>query len=259
VNILRLEINGGPATVDQLAYPAIVNYGHFTAMQVRSSAVRGLRLHLARLDSATRELFGLGLDGGLVREYIRHALGAGILDASVRVGVFQEDSGEPPSIMVVLRPPGQQPSVPQRLTAVSYHRPVAQIKHVGTFGQIYHGEAAERAGYDDALITGPGDVISETTISNIGFFDGDAVVWPSVPSLEGITMQLVSTALAERGIPSRRNTIRVADLPSFRSVFLTNSLGVAPVRQVDEQILFIDPGFTRDVVDAYESVPWDQI
>ena len=62
-----------------------------------------------------------------------------------------------------------------------------------------------------------------------------------------------------RAFSSRRNTIRVADLPSFRSVFLTNSLGVAPVRQVDEQILFIDPGFTRDVVDAYESVPWDQI
>jgi branched-subunit amino acid aminotransferase/4-amino-4-deoxychorismate lyase len=173
--------------------------------------------------------------------------------------VFQEDSGEPPSIMVVLRPPGQQPSFPQRLTAVSYLRPVAAIKHVGTFGQIYHGEAAERAGYDDALLTDPGDVISESTISNIGFFDGDAVVWPSALSLEGITMQLVSTALAERGIASRRKTIRTVDLPSFRSVFLTNSLGVAPVGQVDDQILFLDPGFIRNVVDAYESVPWDQI
>jgi branched-subunit amino acid aminotransferase/4-amino-4-deoxychorismate lyase len=259
VNILRLEINGGPATVDQLGYPAIVNYGHFTAMQVRSRAARGLGLHLARLDSATRELFGVGLDRDLVREYIRHALGTDILDASVRVGVFQEDSGEPPSIMVVLRPPGQHPSVPQRLTAVSYLRPVAQIKHVGTFGQIYHGEAAERAGYDDALLTGPGDVISESTISNIGLFDGDAVTWPSELPLEGITMQLVSAALAERGIPSRRRTVRVADLSSFRSVFLTNSLGVAPVRQVDDQTLALDPGFTRDVLDAYESVPWDQI
>jgi branched-subunit amino acid aminotransferase/4-amino-4-deoxychorismate lyase len=259
VNILRLEINGEPATVEQLAYPAIVNYGHFTAMQVRRGRVRGLGLHLTRLDSATRELFGVGLEGGLVREYIRHALGTGDLDASVRVGVFQEDSGGRPSIMMVLRPPGQRPSVPQRLTAVSYLRPVARFKHVGTFGQIYHGEAAERAGYDDALLTGPGDVISESTISNIGFFDGNAVIWPAGPSLEGITMQLVSAALAERGIPSRRETTRVADLPSFRSVFLTNSLGVTPVRQVDDKILSLDPGFTRDVVDAYESVPWDQI
>lgn len=259
MKILRLEINGGPATVDQLAYPAIVNYGHFSAMQVRDGAVRGLGLHLARLDSATRELFGPGLDGGRVREYIRHALGSGILDASVRVGVFREDSGEPPSIMVVLRPPAQQPSVPQRLTAVPYLRPVARVKHVGTFGQIYHGEAAERAGYDDAPLTEPGDVISESTISNIGFFDGNAVIWPSALSLEGITMQLVSAALAERGIPSRRESVRVADLTSFRSVFLTNSVGVAPVGQVDDRILSPDPGFIRVVVDAYESAPWDQI
>jgi branched-subunit amino acid aminotransferase/4-amino-4-deoxychorismate lyase len=85
------------------------------------------------------------------------------------------------------------------------------------------------------------------------------VIWPSALSLEGITMQLVSTALAERGIPFRRETVRVADLHSFRSAFLTNSLGVAPVRQVDDQILSADPGFIRDVVDAYESLPWDQI
>jgi branched-subunit amino acid aminotransferase/4-amino-4-deoxychorismate lyase len=71
--------------------------------------------------------------------------------------------------------------------------------------------------------------------------------------------QLVSTALAERGVPSRRKTIRVADLASFRSAFLTNSLGVAPVRQVDDQILARDPDFTRDVVDAYDSVTWGQI
>jgi hypothetical protein len=37
---------------------------------------------LARLDSATRELFGPGLDGDLAREYIRHALGLGTQDAS---------------------------------------------------------------------------------------------------------------------------------------------------------------------------------
>jgi branched-subunit amino acid aminotransferase/4-amino-4-deoxychorismate lyase len=259
VDILRLEINGGPATADQLAYPAIVNYGHFTAMQVRGGAVRGLGLHLARLNSATRELFGPGLDGGLVRKHIRHALGTGIPDASVRISVFQEGSGEPPSIMVVVRPPGEQPAVPQRLTAVSYLRPGAHIKHVGTFGQIYHGEEAERAGYDDALLTGPGDVISEGAITNIGFFDGNALIWPSAPSLAGITMQLVSTTMAERGIPSRRETVRVSDLPSFRSVFVTNSLGVAPVGQVDHQLLSPDPGFIRDVADAYESLPWDQI
>jgi branched-subunit amino acid aminotransferase/4-amino-4-deoxychorismate lyase len=259
VDIPRIEINGEPATVGQLAYPALANYGHFTAMQVRGAAVRGLSLHLARLDSATRELFGTGLDGELARARVRHALGADTPDASVRIGVFQQDGDEPPSIMVVVRPPGEPPPGPQRLTVVTYQRPVAHIKHVGTFGQIYHGLAAERAGFDDALLTGSGGVIAEGTISNIGFFDGNGVIWPSAPALAGITMQLVSRALAERGIPSRHDTVRIADLPSFRSAFVTNSLGVAAVGQVGDLMLPADPEFIRGLAEAHESVPRDRI
>ncbi len=257
--ILHIEINGGPATVDQLAQPAIVNYGHFTAMQVRGGAVRGLGLHLSRLDSATRELFGSGLDGELVRARVGHALGAGVRDASVRISVFQPGGDERPSIMVVVRPPSDPPAAPQRLSAVAYQRPVPHIKHAGTFGQIYYGLAAERAGFDDALLTAPGGVIAETAIANVGFFDGHAVIWPSTPVLAGITMQLVATALADRGVPSRNETVRVGDLRSFRSVFLTNSLGVAQVGQVDGQILASDADFTERLTDVYESVPWDPI
>src|ERR1700679_3527084 len=79
VGIAGIEVNGGLATADGLSYPAIVNYGHFTSMQVRGGAVRGLGLHLSRLDLATRELFGTALDGELVRAYIRHALRADLL------------------------------------------------------------------------------------------------------------------------------------------------------------------------------------
>jgi branched-subunit amino acid aminotransferase/4-amino-4-deoxychorismate lyase len=259
VGILRIEVNGGPATAGQLASPAIMNYGHFTAMQVRGGAARGLGLHLSRLDSATKELFGTGLDGELVRARVRHALGASVRDASVRISVFQPDGDEQPSIMVVVRPPADPPAAPQRLTAVAYQRPVPHIKHAGTFGQIYYGLAAERAGFDDALLTARGGVIAESTIANIGFFDGDAVVWPAAPVLAGITMQLVATALAERGVPCRNDTVRVADLRSFRSVFLTNSLGVAPVGQVDDQVLASDAGFIQRLAEAQESVPWDPV
>lgn len=114
-------------------------------------------------------------------------------------------------------------------------------------------------GFDDALLTGPGGVIAEGTITNIGFFDGGAVIWPDAPSLAGITMQLVARTLAERGMPSRHDTVRIAELPSFRSAFVANSLGVAPVGQVDDQILSTDPEFTQNLTEAYESVPWDRI
>ncbi|MGW5443454.1 hypothetical protein [Streptomyces asiaticus] len=54
----HIEINGSPATADTLRLPALTSYGHFTAMQIRDARVRGLDLHLERLRSATRELFG---------------------------------------------------------------------------------------------------------------------------------------------------------------------------------------------------------
>src|SRR5215469_11134450 len=83
----RIEIDGRSATTGDLRAAAVSNFGHFTAMQVREHRVRGLKLHLARLDAANVELFGTGLDGDLVRSRIRHALGD-TRDASVRVHVY---------------------------------------------------------------------------------------------------------------------------------------------------------------------------
>ncbi|GAB3960291.1 aminotransferase class IV family protein [Actinoallomurus acanthiterrae] len=256
---LRLEIDGAPPTADGLWHLAAVNYGHLTVMQVRGRRTRGLELHLARLDAANRELFGSGLDGELVRERIRHALGDDIHDATIRLTVFQPWGVGGVSMMVIVRPPGGMPAAPQGLRTVGYQRPVAHIKHVGAFGQIHFGMAAGRAGFDDALLTGPDGVISETAIANIGFFDGASVVWPDAPLLEGITMQLLERTLAERGIPSRRRTVRVADLASFDMAFVGNSGGVAPVGRVDDLTLPVDPGLVKTLTEAYESVPWDLI
>jgi branched-subunit amino acid aminotransferase/4-amino-4-deoxychorismate lyase len=256
---IRVEVDARPATADALRHLALVNYGHLTVMQVRGGRTRGLGLHLARLDAANRELFGTGLDGDRVRASIRHALGGDIADATIRLVVFRPDDAEDVSIMVIVRPPHDMPAAPQSLQTVEYQRPVAHIKHVGSFGQIHYGAAAERAGFDDALLTGPGGVISETSIANIGFFDGGSVVWPDAPLLPGITMQLLEPALAARGLPARRRTVRVADLPSFDTVFVGNSSGVAPVTRVDDVTLPIDPALVGTLLEAYESVPWDAI
>lgn len=64
---MRLWIDGEAADVAALAVPALVNYGHFTAMQIRHGAVRGLANHLRRVDAAHRELFGHGPELELVR------------------------------------------------------------------------------------------------------------------------------------------------------------------------------------------------
>jgi branched-subunit amino acid aminotransferase/4-amino-4-deoxychorismate lyase len=93
---IRVEVNGRTATAEQLQHPALVNYGHFTAMQIRDGRTRGLALHLDRLVAATQELFNDGVDPDLIRGHIRHAL-AGVRDASVRVSVFWPETRARPA------------------------------------------------------------------------------------------------------------------------------------------------------------------
>lgn len=255
---IRVEVNGRTATAEYLQHPALVNYGHFTAMQVRHGRTRGIDLHLRRLDAATRELFDAGLDPDRIRDHLRHAL-ADSRDASVRVSVFWPETDDTASVMVAVRPPVDLSPTPQSLKSVPYLRPVPHVKHAGSFGQIYYGRLAERQGFTDALLTGPGGAISEAAISNIAFCDGTTIIWPDAPSLAGITMQLLEPRLAGAGLPTRRGPVRLADLPSYTAAFVTNSLGVAPVGRIDGTILPVDPGLMKTVTEIYESVPWDAI
>jgi branched-subunit amino acid aminotransferase/4-amino-4-deoxychorismate lyase len=255
--VMRIEIGGRSATVDQLAGTAPAGYGHFTAMQVRNRRVRGLGLHLARLDSANREVFGAGLDTAEVLGYIRCALGGQTHDASVRVYVYEAAEG--PAVMVTVRPPGSMPAGPWRLQAVPYQRVIPHIKHLGDFGQGYFQRLARRNGFDEALLTGPGGTVSEGSITNIGFSDGARVVWPAAPALHGITMQILERALPGRGVPSRRASVRLSGLGSFAAAFVTNARGIAPVGQIDGLTLPADAELMNTLTEAYESAGWDEL
>ncbi|MDR2985562.1 MAG: aminotransferase class IV [Nocardiopsaceae bacterium] len=253
----RIEIDGEPARTGQLRQAALSGFGHFTAMQVRGRRVRGFRHHLARLDAANRELFTTGVDEQVLRTRILHALGDDVADASVRV--YLHEAAEAPAMMVTIRPAGGMQPGPWRLMSVPYQRSIAHIKHTGDFGQRYYQRLAHAAGFDEALLTGPDGIISEGSITNIGCFDGDKVIWPAAPALRGITMQVVEPALAEIGVPSVRAHVRVTDLRSFASVFVTNARGIATVGQVDDQEMAVDEQLMKTLMERYESVPWDDI
>jgi branched-subunit amino acid aminotransferase/4-amino-4-deoxychorismate lyase len=234
--------------------PGAGTYGHYTAMQVRGGAVRGLALHLARLDGATRELFDRPLDTERVRGHLRHAL-RDSPDASAGVYVYWPDpNDDEPTIAVVTRPPAPQPGMRQRLKSVPYQRPVAHLKHLGSFAQSYFGRQAARDGFDDALLTGPDGVISEAAVANVAFLRGDEVVWPDAPQLPGITMQLIEPRLR-----SVRASVRLADLPTFDGAVVTNSHGVGGVARIDDVRFAPDDARVRQVAAEYEAVPWDTV
>jgi branched-subunit amino acid aminotransferase/4-amino-4-deoxychorismate lyase len=206
----HIELNGAPASADDLRAIALVNHGQFTSMQVQDGCVRGLDLHLDRLDHATRELFGCPLDVERTRGWMRRLVGDRGSSLSLRVNVFSRalnrarlDVPAAPDVLVaadvartIIAP------VPLRVRSVRYEREVPHIKHVGTFGLFRQKRLVQAQGYDDALFVDASGAISEGMIWNVGFFDGERIVWPNAPALTGISMQLLKRSLQALGSSS---------------------------------------------------------
>ncbi|MEU8249291.1 aminotransferase class IV [Nonomuraea sp. NPDC048916] len=247
----RVAVDGRPAQAADLGLAVAARYGHFTAMQVRRGRVRGLDLHLDRLEGANAELFGVPLDRELALASVRAALG-GEPDASVRVIVVDRGGIR---VIATATPPAEVATEPRAVVSAAYQRFLPHIKHLGGFPQAYLGERARAAGYDEALLVGPDGRISEGAITNLGCFDGERVVWPDAPMLHGITMRLIERA----GPPCVRRPLTAADLPGHRAVFLANSIGVVPVGRVDDLALKVDEEIMARLIAMYEETPWDPI
>lgn len=159
------------------------------------------------------------------------------------------------SIMVTVRAPEEAPGTPQGLRSAVYQRPVPTIKHTGSFGQIYFGLLAERAGFDDALLIDHDGIVSETVIANVLCHDGDAFVWPDAPALAGITMRLLERA----GLVAHRRTVRHLDLRSCAAAFVTNSRGISPVGRVDDRKIPQNSEIGGQVTGLCTDIPWDVV
>jgi len=252
VDYAAIEVNGraaDPAAVSLLEHEG---WGHFTAMQVRGGRARALDLHLARLEAAHREVYGRSLDGQEVRARIRHALG-GRPDASVRVYGYWA------GLIVTVREPQDMPRRPHSMTVVQFQRPLARLKHVGSWGQGRFREAAVAAGFDEGLLTDETGRIAEGTITNVGFWRDGMVIWPDAPKLDGITMLLLRRQLAAAGMGQAEEPVRVHDLTGYGAMILCNSQGWAPVGRVDSLVIPQDEAYTGIIAAAIGSCPWDEI
>jgi branched-subunit amino acid aminotransferase/4-amino-4-deoxychorismate lyase len=245
----RIELNGRAATVDDLRCLALLNYGHFTSMRVHGGAVRGLDLHLDRLGRAARALFGMPLDLAAVRALMRGAVRGYAGTCAMRVTVFskalqRDRPSEPaaPDELVSLSAARGSPSAPLRLKTFGHERALPEIKHVATFPLFHYRRLAQLAEFDDAVFVDRAGCISEASIWNIGFLDGDTVVWPEAQMLEGISMQLIREGLRDRGIATMTRRIARDDLRRYRLAFLTNaSWCVQPVASIDDVEFDADP------------------
>ena len=142
---VTIEVNGHEADEAAVSLLEYEGWGHFTAMQVRGGRTRGLDFHLARLEEAHREVYGRALGGQEIRSCIRHALG-GQLHASVRVYGYWG------GLIVTVREPKHLPRRPHSMTALHFQRPLARLKHVGSWGQGRFRQVALATGFDEGLL-----------------------------------------------------------------------------------------------------------
>ncbi|MFD7244539.1 aminotransferase class IV [Streptomyces massasporeus] len=254
-----MEVDGEPVSVDALRPLALLNYGHSTAMQIRGGAVRGLELHLHRLRSATEELFGTTLEPETVLHYLRRALARTDGDATVRVYVFASEHVGAVSTLVVVEAPRERSAQPRALRSVAYQRPVPHLKHIGTFGKLYEERRAQADGFDSVLLTDPAGHVVECATTNVGFFDGDRVVWPEGPALQGITMALMERYLVDWGIPSVRRPVHLREVTDFVTAFTANSRGLTPIGRIDDTVLPVDPGAMSSLLTVFDALPWNTI
>lgn len=260
---MSVYCNGHRASADDLA-GALVNYGHFTSLQVRGGAVQGLDLHLRRLRQGTEELFGSTLDGTRVQAWIAHALQAeGRVDASVRVTVFSQvfDFRQPlqvvpVDVLVAVSAPVTLPATARRVRSVVYQRELPHLKHVGTFPLFEHRRQALQAGYDDAVFVDAQGAISEGTTWNIAFGRGGELVWPQAPALRGTQERLLQ---AGWGGEPQLAPVRLDDLAGFDAAIACNAAGVWPIGSIDGVAFPGSEAVCGKAKAVLLQAPWDSV
>ncbi len=228
------ELDGRPVTVAELQTLAMTGYGHFTTFRVEAGRVRGLSLHLERLLRDCRATFGVPLDPDRVRELLRRPVPPRGVH-TIRVTVFDPhtDLGRPvdaesPQVLITRRSASGVPLTPMTVRSAVHLRDSPEIKSTGLFGVLRQRRSAQLQGYDDALFTDHAGHVSEGSTWNIGFFDGDHVIWPDAPCLPGVTMRLL------RQRPHRVVPVSLADVGRMRAAFATNAaIGIRPIAGID--------------------------
>ncbi|MFL9582628.1 aminotransferase class IV family protein [Stenotrophomonas sp. AB1(2024)] len=260
---MSVYCNGHRASADELA-AALVNYGHFTSLQVRGGAVQGLDLHLRRLRQGTEELFGSRLEGTQVQAWMQAALQAeGVNDASLRVTVFsrafdfrQPLQALPVDVLVTVAPPASTSVVPRRVCSVRYQRELPHLKHVGTFALFQHRRQALQAGFDDALFVDAQGEVSEGTTWNVAFARDGEVVWPQAPALRGTHERLLQ---AGWGGELQLAPVRLVDLAGFDAAIACNAAGVWPIGRIDGAVLPASEALCQRAKAVLMQVPWDSV
>jgi len=262
-----LLCNGEPASVATLAAAAMVNYGHFTSLRCVEGAVRGLDLHLQRLQEGTRALFASELDPDRIRADARLAwTQAGHADAWLRLTVFSRefDFRAPlrpasPDLLVSVAPATDWTGAPLRVQPVRFRRHRPEIKHAGTFALFDLRRQAMAEGWDDALFVSDEDQLIEGSTWNLGLWDGQGITWPTGPALRGTQERLLQCGLEAIGVTQQVRPVGMAELGAFQGAFACNARGVRAIGDVGGHVFSGADDGAPVLEAALAACPWQPL
>ncbi|WP_309132065.1 aminotransferase class IV family protein [Brevibacterium sp.] len=257
------HFNGKTAEAFDLAPLAFAGFAHFTAMQVRDRRVRGLDLHLTRLREASDVLFGRHLPDEEVLGHLRCALADAPPNVSLtcflssRPGEFTPAGDDVNFDMLVkITDAATPPAGPLSLDVVEHERHLPRVKHVGEVSKTLLLRRANARGYDDAAFTDRSGRLSEATIWNLAFWDGESVIWPRAEVLPGVTMQILARRLDALGIPQQSRDVHPSELGAHLSAVVMNSWSPGiPVDRIGDAQLNEAIEFVRLLHMAYAEEP----
>ncbi len=229
---------------DQLASLALYGNATFTTMVVANGNVKGLALHLQRLQQDAEALFGLPVNTAQVMANMRAFLARFTVPEPVtlRVTLFPQgfDMAKPEAcsalnILVTGRPAtGNLPAL--RCGLVASQRSLAGQKSGNMISLFKARRQARLAGADDALLTN-GQQISEGATWNVFFIKDQQLITPALSSeiLPGVTRQLVIDCCQAAGITVQQQRVTTSQLASFDAAFATNAAwGLRPISAIDD-------------------------
>ena len=198
--------------------------------------------HIARLEGSLAR-FSVDYQPCDYPAVIAHVVEAcGLHDTTARINILVpiEDADAAASPLVLAAPwtpPRPDATRTLRLASQPAQSPLGMHKSMNYLGNWLERRAALRDGYDDVVVTLPGNLVLETTTAALLFSDGTNFCAPA-----GLT-RLRSTTLdaARTVLPVHDCTIRVAELFSFRHAYMLNALvGMLPVRAIGTHAYDVD-------------------
>lgn len=163
-------------------------------------------------------------------------------------------------VLVKVTDPATPPTRPLALDVVEHERHLPHVKHVGEVSKTLLLRRAKARGFDDTAFTDRSGRLSEATIWNLAFWDGDSVIWPRAEILAGVTMQILDRRLRTLGIAQQTRDVRPGELGEHLCAAVTNSWtpGI-PIARIGGSLLGQDAEFTRLLHSAYREEPLESV